>query len=127
RRDADVERDLVLPRQPRARVGVAERRSRFERGDRDRPVHRARVENGQTERARNAARDRRLARSGRTVDRDDARRGRGRSRHDAPVTCARSSAKPGYDTDTACQPRTVLSPSIALAATAAAIAIRWSP
>ena len=47
--------------------------------------------------------------------------------HRAPVRRARSSANSGYDDDTACQPRTVLSPSIALAAIAAAIAMRWSP
>ncbi len=43
------------------------------------------------------------------------------------MSAARSSAKPGYDTATVRQPRTVEAPATALAATAAAMATRWSP
>ena len=45
----------------------------------------------------------------------------------APTGSSRSAAKPGYEIATAGQPRTVVSPSAARPATAAHIAIRWSP
>ena len=117
-----------LPRDRGARVTVVERGAALERGERDGAVHRAGVEHLQTE-----LRTRRRARSS-TCPTPTGRRSRRPSLRaagapfvTAPVRRARSSANSGYDDDTACQPRTVLSPSIALAATAAAIAMRWSP
>src|SRR5947199_2147058 len=104
------------------RLAVAEVEAALDGEQRHGPVHRARVEHLEAEDRGDTARDGRLARTRGPVDGHDLD-------HDPfpPVNVPRSSAKRGYDTATECQPRTVDSPGIALAATAAASAIRWSP
>src|SRR5262249_21786354 len=101
---------------------VAQVEPALERQQRHRPVHGAGVEHLESERVGDTSGDRRLARPGGAVDGDDPD-------HEpfSPAKAARSSAKRGYDLPTECQPRTVDSPRSALAATAAASAMRWSP
>ena len=88
------------------RVGVAEVDAGLERGQRDRAVHRAGVEDVQPERVGDPARGRDLPEPAGPSMATTPAVTRG------PVTVMRSSVNSGYDTATARQPSTTDSPSI---------------